>query len=294
MCIVPAVVAVATGVVVLYTSDDTPRGNYRELRRHGATTTPAGCDSLRASLFGGASNFSTWLLFVQYACCFGVEVTMTNAAALYFRDQFGQSTSSAAAIASIFGWMNLFARALGGILSDWANRRWGMRGRLWAQVVTLVGEGVMVLIFSNTGTLSGSIIVMVIFSLFVQAAEGCTYGIVPYIADECVGSITGFVGAGGSAGAIGFGLAFRQLAYHKAFMLMGIIILESVVLTALISIKGHASLLWGENTVDDCNNEIAIFDKEDMDLISEEGDSDDENNTYAPSQNVIDHSPAPP
>lgn len=73
----------------------------------------------------GAMNVNTWLLFVQYACCFGVEITMNNAAALYFKEQFALSTESAAAIASIFEWMNLFARALGGYFSDKANCRFG-------------------------------------------------------------------------------------------------------------------------------------------------------------------------
>jgi len=173
VCIIPAAVAFVTGVVVLFISDDAPKGNYKDLRKHGTIDNA----SFRASMRRGARNFNSWLLFVQYACCFGVEVTMTNASALYFRDQFGQTTQSAAAIASIFGWMNIFARAVGGIASDWANRRFGMRGRLWTQVTCFVGEGVMVLIFSNTGTLSGSIAVMIIFSLFVQAAEGSTYAI---------------------------------------------------------------------------------------------------------------------
>ena len=28
--------------------------------------------------------------------------------------------------------MNICMRSLGGILSDWSNKRWGMRGRLWS------------------------------------------------------------------------------------------------------------------------------------------------------------------
>jgi len=66
-----------------------------------------------ASFRSGARNVNTWLLFVQCACCFGVAPTKNNAAALYFKDEFDQTTKSAAAIASIYGWMNLFARGLG-------------------------------------------------------------------------------------------------------------------------------------------------------------------------------------
>ena len=66
------------------------------------------------------------------------------------------------------------------------------------------------------------------FSLFVQAAEGCsTYGIVPYVDPPATGSIAGIVGAGGNAGAVRFGLGFRQLSYEAALMIMGFMIFGS-------------------------------------------------------------------
>ena len=245
VCVVPAVVAFATGVVIYFISDDAPKGNYKDLKKHGNMPEVSAAASFRS----GAINFNTWLLFLQYACCFGVELTMNNAAALYFKDEFGQSTESAAAIASIFGWMNLFARGAGGYLSDKANARKGMRGRIFVQTVLLVCEGALVLIFAQTGSLAGAIIVMLVFSLFVQAAEGSTYGIVPYVDPPSTGSIAGIVGAGGNTGAVGFGMGFRQLSYESAFMIMGFVILGSGILSVFINIKGHAALLWGEDDV---------------------------------------------
>jgi NNP family nitrate/nitrite transporter-like MFS transporter len=121
VCIVPAIVAFGTGVTLYYISDDAPKGNYSEMKKNG--TMPE--ISAAASFRDGAFNFNTWVLFIQYACCFGVELTMNNAAALYFKDEFGQSTESAAAIASIFGWMNLVARGLGGYSSDKLNAKYG-------------------------------------------------------------------------------------------------------------------------------------------------------------------------
>ncbi|CAN0487210.1 unnamed protein product, partial [Hapterophycus canaliculatus] len=65
-------------------------------------------------------NVNSWLLFLQYAACFGVELTVNNTAANYFSDEFGLSTSKAGLVASLFGLMNLFARSLGGIYSgEW-------------------------------------------------------------------------------------------------------------------------------------------------------------------------------
>ena len=101
---------------------------------------------------------------------------MNNAASQYFREEFDLTTESAAAVASLFGWMNLFARGLGGYVSDIANSNWGMPGRLWVQTICLFLEGAFVLIFANSRSLAGAILVMVFFSVFVQAAEGATYG----------------------------------------------------------------------------------------------------------------------
>jgi NNP family nitrate/nitrite transporter-like MFS transporter len=174
---------------------------------------------------------------------------MYNAAALYFADQFGQSTVKAAAIASIFGWMNLFMRGIGGYISDCANAKAGMRGRLFVQAALLATEGALVLVFAHTKSLAGSIVVMTAFSGLVQAANGSTFGIVPYVDPANTGSVAGIVGAGGNVGAVCFGLGFRQLNYQQAYMLMGSLILGSSLLSAVISIKGHRGLFCGKDEI---------------------------------------------
>mmetsp|Transcript_32869 Transcript_32869/g.75687 ORF Transcript_32869/g.75687 Transcript_32869/m.75687 type:complete len:441 (+) Transcript_32869:246-1568(+) len=240
--VVPAVVAFATGIIVYYISDDAPKGNFKEMKRNGTMPQVSAIRSLQS----GICNYNTWILSIQYACCFGVELTMNNAAALYFEDQFLQSTESAAAIASIFGWMNLFARGLGGFISDYFFFRMGMRGRILIQTICLFGEGSLVLIFANTHTLAGAIIVLVFFSLFVQAAEGTTYGIVPYVDSSATGSIAGIVGAGGNAGAVAFGMGFRGLDYKDAYSIMGGTVLASTVLSLFLLIRGQSSL-WSND-----------------------------------------------
>ena len=248
VCIIPAVVAFVTGIVVYRISDDAPKGNYSELKANDCFKGPK---SGVKSFLKGSWNLNTWILFIQYACCFGVELTMNNAAAGYFREEFGQSTEAAAAIASIFGWLNLFARGLGGFLSDFSFYKWGMKGRIWAQTICLLCEGALVLIFANTSTLSAAIATLVFFSLFVQAAEGTSYGIVPYIDPINLGTVTGVVGAGGNVGAVCFGLGFRELDYKTAFTIMGSSILGSCLLSAFIVIRGHAGMFCGRDQLTD-------------------------------------------
>ncbi len=243
--IVPACVGALTGFTILRISDDSPNGNYKELKEKGLMEEV----SATASFRDGALNINTWLLFIQYACCFGVELTMNNAAASYFYEEFDLSTETAAAIASIFGWMNLFARGLGGFTSDKFNSKMGMRGRLIWQTVCLIIEGIMVLIFAQTKSLGLAIFILVIFSSFVQAAEGSTYGIVPYVDPPSTGSIAGIVGAGGNTGAVCFGLGFRQLEnIVHAFNIMGFTIIGSSFLSFFIFIKGHRSMIGGEDS----------------------------------------------
>lgn len=99
---------------------------------------------------------------------------------------------------------------------------------------------------------------MVVFSLFVQAAEGTSYGIVPYIDPPATGSISGIVGAGGNTGAVCFGLGFRNLEYKTAFMLMGFTIIGSAVLSVIIVIKGHAGLIFGKDAPEEEPQVLAV------------------------------------
>jgi MFS transporter, NNP family, nitrate/nitrite transporter len=145
--------------------------------------------------------------------------------------------------------MNLFARGLGGFFSDLANKPMGMRGRILVQTVCLVGEGIMVLIFANSKSLGLAIFYLVIFSLFVQAAEGSSFGIVPYVDPPATGSIAGIVGAGGNVGAVSFGICFRELDYKPAFYIMGFSILATAAMSSFIYIKGCSALFFGTDTV---------------------------------------------
>jgi len=241
--IVPALLALITGVMIYKISDDCPKGNFADLKRHGSMQERSATSFFRQ----GCCNINTWILFLQYACCFGTELTMYNAGALYFKDQFDLNTESAAAIASIFGWLNLFARGLGGYCSDKASARYGMRGRLWVQTGCLLAMGAFVLYFAQTTSLTSAILAMVLFSLFVQASEGSTYGIVPYVDPPTTGAIAGIVGAGGNTGAVCFSIGFRQLDYKNAFAIMGFATLATAFISVFILIKGHAGMCCGKD-----------------------------------------------
>lgn len=244
ICFIPAVIAFCTGLWILNYSDDTPKGNYRELKNCGGKKV----EPFNTLLGFASMNFNVWALSIQYATCFGVEIAMNNAVSLYFTEEFAQSTESAAALAAIFGWLNLFARGLGGILSDWGHAKMGMRGRIIVNTLLLFAEGVMVLVFAQAKSIGSAIVALIVFSIFVQAAEGSCFGIVPYIDYPRTGTITGIVGAGGNVGAVCYGLAFRQLDYVSAYRIMGLSILGSCFLSLFISIPGQSKLVGFSKT----------------------------------------------
>ena len=197
---IPAIIAIIWALILPHITDDAPMGNYKAMKKNGVMDRIFFTTSLRSG-----ATINPWVLYVQYAASFGVELVMNNAAVLYFTDEFGLSTKDASTIGFVYGSMNLFARALGGLTSDRLNMRLGMRGRLWLVTILLILEGSMILVFSFAQSLMGAIIIMCIFSIFTQAAEGAIYGVVPYVAKLYCGSVSGLVGSGGNMGSIIYG-----------------------------------------------------------------------------------------
>jgi len=59
------------------------------------------------------------------------------------------------------------------------------------------------------------------------------------------GSISGIIGAGGNAGAVGFGFCFLAFDKKAALVVMGVVIIASSLLSVLVFIDGESSLLFG-------------------------------------------------
>lgn len=255
--VVPALLTLLTGIGIYIFSKDTPHGDFSELKAKGELpeTNPG------LSLLTAMKDRNVIILMFQYACCFGVELVMDNAAASYFNTTFKLSKSDAAAAASTFGFMNFCCRALGGMLSDKMNQYFSLRGRLIVQFFTLLFQGIMIVIFSQQTEYSKALGVMIIFSAFCEAACGTTYGIVPFINPEFTGSISGAVGAGGNVGALCFSILFLYgQGTAWSINVMGYIVLCSTILTFFISIPGYAMLVGGkENETLKMSNSRATF-----------------------------------
>jgi NNP family nitrate/nitrite transporter-like MFS transporter len=301
-----------------WVSQDLPDGNYKELETSGAKQKSKGSAVLKV----GLSNINAWILTLTYGACFGVELTMNNITAKYFYDYHGLSPAVAGVFASLFGLMNVFARSSGGLLSDWSNKKYGLRGRLWSCWFIQSCEGALCIVLglvtmndkaphnlesiqgwtkldgtwvsvpnttimmcgalsevpseyarsqldlpdelimittppsefvpdgsdciSNLGKSGTTLFIMILFSIFVQAAEGLSYGIVPYVSRPALGVVSGMVGAGGSLGSV---ITLRSFFFSGAvrkdtgIFQMGIYILVVTALMILVYFPEHGGML---------------------------------------------------
>jgi MFS transporter, NNP family, nitrate/nitrite transporter len=247
--VIAGVICTLAGVAYFFLTQDTPEGNYRELRAVGKMSAKR---SSSASFWDACRDHRVWALFAIYGACFGIELTIDNIAVLYYVDYFdyfkqldsAQALKMAGLIAAMFGSMNLFARSLGGWIGDKCGNRWGFSGRVKWLFLALFGEGIGLMAFSQATILSLAIPLMVTFALFVKMSNGATYAIVPFINRKALGSVSGIVGAGGNAGAVVLGFLFKTegLDWHTALLIAGAAVTVIAFLTFAVTVQPETEI----------------------------------------------------
>merc|ERR1712070_764306 len=92
-------------------------------------------------------DFRVVVMIFQYSACFGTELAMNAQLATHFRVYFEMESGSAAILAGSFGLMNLFARSLGGVFSDFMFAKFAFPGRIWAQFIAEFFEAIFLFAF---------------------------------------------------------------------------------------------------------------------------------------------------
>lgn len=280
--LVPGAMMLSLAVPMWFLSDDCPQGHWNKRLYNKVTIdTEEDKKQARKEALEPWLDWRVWMLFLQYAGCFGVELTINNSMTSYlFRnflkdsqecsslDAFTDFTNStkeseyltecsvlgknnAAMIAGLFGLMNLFARALGGLLSDRLNRILNMRGRILTQFGCLLGEGICLIVFSRITSVEAAIPMLILFSVFVQSSEGASFALVPFMCKN-VGAVAGIVGAGGNAGAVSWATMLRAVeSTREAYLYLGFIVIGTAFLSFLYPVKGTYLLCGPSEPLDD-------------------------------------------
>ena len=191
--VVAGLLIAAMGIAYWFLTQDLPAGDYVDLRRSGLLPPK---QAMKGAFAAACRDRRVWALAGVYAACFGIELTVDNVIALYFVDYFDgfkqmgavEAVRTAGLFASMFGLMHLFARTLGGYISDRTSATWGLSGRVKWLFLALFGEGLTLMLFSQMRVFAFAIPSLLFFGLFMKMSEGATYSIVPFINKRRSGS----------------------------------------------------------------------------------------------------------
>ncbi|WP_051277809.1 NarK family nitrate/nitrite MFS transporter [Solimonas flava] len=245
--LVPGVLMLIVAVLYWRYTQDCPDGNYQELRARGVEI-ESGKKGGWAVFKAAAANYRVWMLFVTYGACFGLELFVHNVAASYYVDKFDLDLKTAGLAAGSFGLLALFARALGGWISDRVASRKGLDARTLLLFALMLGEGIGLLWFSTTTSVTMAVVAMLTFGLCTHMACGATYALVPFIDRASLGGVAGIIGAGGNVGAVAAGFVMKGVGdVQQTFAwLGGFVVLSSL---CAIAVRFSATHKARENTL---------------------------------------------
>ena len=250
--IIPGVALLIFAFVYYFYTKDTPAGNFDELPESTQNSTV----KVKGTMTMAMKDPRTWALFLAYGACFGIEITFDNIAALYFFENFDTTLAVAGILAGTFGFMNLFARALGGIVADKVGLKYGMLGKGRLLALLLAMEGIGIALFAQSSTLTIAVISMLCFAMFLKMANGVTYAIVPFVNQKAIGSVSGIVGAGGNVGAVLAGFLFKSssISYSQAFVYIGVAIACVAAVVALVNFDKMRTTITEPATLETANS----------------------------------------
>jgi NNP family nitrate/nitrite transporter-like MFS transporter len=236
--IVPGLALFVMAFVYYFFTQDTPEGNVKKL------STVNKKKDQNEKLGTICKDYRIWVLFLAYGACFGIEITIDNIAMLYFIDTFHLGLKEAGLIAGLFGLMNIFARALGGIAGDKAGKKFGLQGRMLVLALFLLMEGLGIILFGGMDSLAWAIAVMLLFALFLKMSNGATYSVVPFIKPRSMGLVSGLVGAGGNVGAVlaGFLFTSETASYQENFFIIGIAVTAISILSFIAALAAKTKV----------------------------------------------------
>ena len=154
----------------------------------------------------------------SYFVTFGTELAVVSMLAMFYVEWFDIPKITAALLAGIYPFINLFARPGGGWLSD-------VIGRKKTLIIVFLGITVSFLVLGNVHNEwpVWMVVTRTIFAgIFSKAGSGAVYAMVPLVQRRMTGQIAGMAGAFGNVGAVTFLTVNSLVDYDLFFMVIGI------------------------------------------------------------------------
>ncbi len=156
-------------------------------------------------------------LNATYFANFGAELAVVSMLPMFFEETWGVGAAAAGMLAASFAFVNLFARPMGGLVSDrFGNRRFVMLAYMFGIGVGFVLMGML----DSNWPLIVAVAITIMCSFFVQGAEGATFGIIPSIKRRVTGQISGMAGAYGNVGAVFYLFLFMFVTPTQFFFII--------------------------------------------------------------------------
>lgn len=157
-------------------------------------------------------------LNTTYVANFGAELAVVSMLPAFFEATFSLGPESAGLIAASFALVNLFARPLGGLISD------SLTNRKMVMCLYMVGISlgfVSMGLIQSTWPIWLAVTITIACSIFVQGAEGATFAIIPLINRRMTGQIAGMAGAYGNVGAVMYLVLYSMVDASTFFFILG-------------------------------------------------------------------------
>ena len=183
-----------------------------------------------------------------YLVTFGTELAVVSMLAMFYVSWFELPKVSAALLAGVYPFINLFARPGGGWISDKIGRKLTLMIVFCGITASFVSLGFV----SKEWPVAMVVGLTIIGGIFSKAGSGAVYAMVPLIQRRMTGQIAGMAGAFGNVGAVIFLTVNSLVEYDQFFMFIGAIsgIIFLLIILFLEEPEGQMAEILPDGTVE--------------------------------------------
>jgi len=182
-----------------------------------------------------------------YLVTFGTELAVVSMLAMFYVSWFDVPKITAALLAGIYPFINLFARPGGGWISD----KIGRKLTLGIAFTGITASFLVLGLVEKAWPVWLVVGITIVAGIFAKAGSGAVYAMVPLVQRRMTGQIAGMVGAFGNVGAVIFLTVNSLVDYDQFFLFIGAVsgVVLLLILAFLEEPKGQTAEIMPDGTV---------------------------------------------